>query len=188
MIKHNTSAQYCPQSNGKAERLNRALIEKARCMMITLGINNNLWVAAINTTNYLRNISPSSCLNGMSPHEALYKKLAKVKHLRIFGSKAYPLILSKRNDKFDQVAKDNCIFIGYPEKEGIYWLLDKNTHKTFRSRDVKINEWISNNEESEISIVSQFDPIEMAEVKIKEEDSEEELNKSQEDEEDKEND
>ena len=33
-IKHNTSVEYCHQSNGKAERLNRTLLEKARCMII----------------------------------------------------------------------------------------------------------------------------------------------------------
>jgi transposase InsO family protein len=31
-IIHNTSVAYCPQSNEKAERLNRTLVEKARCM------------------------------------------------------------------------------------------------------------------------------------------------------------
>ena len=38
-IKHNTSVAYCPQSNGKAERLNRTLIEKARCMLITANVH-----------------------------------------------------------------------------------------------------------------------------------------------------
>ena len=32
-IKHNTSVEYCPQSNGKAERLNLTLLIKARCML-----------------------------------------------------------------------------------------------------------------------------------------------------------
>ncbi len=32
-IIHLRSVPYCPQSNGKAERLNRILIEKASCMM-----------------------------------------------------------------------------------------------------------------------------------------------------------
>ena len=54
-IKHNTLVAYCPQSNGKAERLNRTLVEKARCMLITAGLDNSLWVAATNTANYLRN-------------------------------------------------------------------------------------------------------------------------------------
>ncbi len=40
---------YCPQSNGKAERFNRTLIEKARCMMKAANIPQYLWTAAVET-------------------------------------------------------------------------------------------------------------------------------------------
>ena len=70
-IKHSTSVAYCPQSDRKAERLNRTLIEKARCMLITANCHISLWGAAIQTANYLRNLSPSSALNSKSPYEAL---------------------------------------------------------------------------------------------------------------------
>ncbi len=40
-IIHNTSVAYCPQSNDKAERLNRTLVEKARCMLISAGMLYN---------------------------------------------------------------------------------------------------------------------------------------------------
>jgi hypothetical protein len=59
-IKHLTSVANCPQSNGKAERLNLTLLMKARCMLNGANLNFNLWTAAIDTANYLRNRSPSS--------------------------------------------------------------------------------------------------------------------------------
>ena len=68
-IKHNTSVEYCPQSNRKAERVNRTLITKARCMLIEANVGLNLWTAAVETANYLRNRSPSSVLHGKSPYE-----------------------------------------------------------------------------------------------------------------------
>ena len=170
-IKHNTSVPYCPQSNGKAERLNRTLLEKARCMMITAGVSNNLWVAAVNTANYLRNITPSAALNGSSPYEILHNKLPKLNHLKIFGCEAYPLILTKRNDKFDKVAKDNCIFIGYTDKEGIYWLLDKSNNKVFRSRDVKFNGQMFNKQD--ITTISKTNN-EIAEIRLDNEEEEDE--------------
>jgi len=150
-IKHNTSVAGCPQSNGKAERLNRTLVEKARCMLITAGLNNNLWGAAIVTANYLRNLSPSAPLNNKSPYEVYYGKLPKISHLKIFGCKAYPLDLDKNKDKFAPRSKKNCILIGYGEKEGIYWILDKKTNKAFRSRDVKFDEDLDEIAEIEIS-------------------------------------
>ena len=139
-IIHNTSVAYVPQSNGKAERLNRTLVEKARCMIISSNVDLSLWSAAIDTANYLRNRSPSSLLNGMTPYEALYNKKPKIKHLIIFGSDAYPLELTNKRDKFEPTAKSNCIMIGYGNKEGIYWIFDKINRKAFRSRDVKFNE------------------------------------------------
>ena len=73
-IKHNTSVEYCPQSNGKAERLNRTLVEKARCMLITSKLDNNLWGAAVTAANYLRNLSPCAALDGKSSYEEIYNK------------------------------------------------------------------------------------------------------------------
>ena len=65
-------------------------------MIISQEINFNLLGAAINTANYLRNISLSSVLNGKSPHQVkfqkiIFKKLPKLNHLRIFCCQAYPL-------------------------------------------------------------------------------------------------
>jgi transposase InsO family protein len=77
-IKHLTSVAYCPQSNGKAERLNLTLLMKARCMLNGANLNFNLWAAAIDTANYLRNRSPSSVLNNKTPYENFmvnYRKL-----------------------------------------------------------------------------------------------------------------
>ena len=70
----------------------------------------------------------------------MFNKLPKINHLRIFRSEAYPLDLNKKGDKFEPAAKRNYILIGYGDKEGIYWLLNKSTSKVFRSRDVKLNE------------------------------------------------
>lgn len=80
--------------NGKAERLNRTLIEKARCMLIATNCHLNLWLAALDTANFLRNRSPSSALNVKSPFEVFYGVLPKLSHLRVFGCEAYPLNLN----------------------------------------------------------------------------------------------
>ena len=139
-IKHNTSVSYCSQSNGKSERLNLTLIEKARCMLIQANLENNMWGAAILTANYLRNISPSEPLNGKSPFEVRFNRLPNIQHLRVFGCKAYPLKLNNKESSYAPVAKENCILIGYGDKEGIYWILDRSKNKAFRSRDVRFDE------------------------------------------------
>jgi hypothetical protein len=139
-IIHYTSVPYCPQSNGKSERLNRTLIEKARCMMIAADVPQYLWTAAVETANYLRNRSPSSILLSHTPYEKFNNNLPKLSHLKVFGCDAYPLELTNQGSKFEPRAKKHCIMIGYGKKEGIYWIYDKTNKKIFASRDVKFNE------------------------------------------------
>jgi hypothetical protein len=124
---------YCPQSNGKAERLNRTLIEKARCMIIAANKPQYLWTAEVETANYLRNRSPSSILLNKTPYENYHKVLPNLSHLRIFGCEAYPLDLNNSASKFEARAKKNCIMIGYGKSEGIYWIFDKKNTKIFIS-------------------------------------------------------
>jgi len=139
-IKHQTSVAHCPQSNGKAERLNLTLLMKARCMLNCAKVDYKLWTAAIDTANYLRNRSPSSILNGKTPYEQLFGKQPKIKHLRVFGCDAYPLNLNAGKNKFESRAIENCIMIWYGGSEGIYWIFNKQNNQIFRSRDVKFNE------------------------------------------------
>ena len=69
-----------------------------------------------------------------------FTRLPQIKHLRVFGSDAYPLNLNSGKDKFEPRAVENCKMVGYGEKEGIYWIYDNRNHKLFRSRDVQFNE------------------------------------------------
>ena len=46
-IRHETSAPHTPEQNGSAERLNRALLEPVRCMIIESGLPACLWAEAI---------------------------------------------------------------------------------------------------------------------------------------------
>jgi hypothetical protein len=157
-IKHNTSVEYCPQSNGKAEGLNRTLIERARCMILEANVSLKLWTVAVDTANYLRNRSPSEAINGKTPYELMYKSLPKIKHLKIFGCAAYPLDTEKKNDKFEATAHKNCIMVGYGDKEGIYWIYNKENNKIFRSRDVKFNEEsvLTHSTEVEFDVITQI--------------------------------
>jgi transposase InsO family protein len=50
-IKHQLSVTHCPQSTGKAERLNLTLLMRARCILNCAKVEFKLWAAAIDTAN-----------------------------------------------------------------------------------------------------------------------------------------
>ena len=156
-IKHLTSVEYVAQSNGKAERLNRTLLEKVRTMLLTAKLEVYMWGAAVLAANYLRNRSPCKTINFKTPYELMFDKKPSLSHLRIFGCKAYPLILNKKRNKFEPTAQTNCVMAVYDESEGIYWVFNKSNRSMFRSRDLKFNEqMISKNENLHENLESDF--------------------------------
>ena len=57
-IRHEFTAPYSPQQNGIAESKNRTLKEMANAMLISSGLNQNMWGEAILSANYLLNKIP----------------------------------------------------------------------------------------------------------------------------------
>ncbi|GBP08162.1 Retrovirus-related Pol polyprotein from transposon TNT 1-94 [Eumeta japonica] len=64
-----TSTPYTPQQNGLSERMNRTLLEKARCMLINANLQKSLWAEAIRTAAYITNRTPTRALNYKTPEE-----------------------------------------------------------------------------------------------------------------------
>ncbi len=156
-IKHGTSVARTPQSNGKIERLNRTLTEKARTLLHTSGLEPSFWGAAILTANYLRNRSPCKNIQFRTPFEEMFGVKPKLNHIKVFGCKCYPHIKSVQS-KFEPTAMDNCYLIGY-DNDGTYWIYNKVTCKTFRARDIKFNEskFMSDNNSSDVLLFDELD-------------------------------
>lgn len=57
-IRLENSAPYSPQQNGKAERMNRTLMEMARCLLIEAQLPKKHWVFAIKMGAYIHNRRP----------------------------------------------------------------------------------------------------------------------------------
>ncbi|CAJ2648559.1 unnamed protein product [Trifolium pratense] len=128
-----------PEQNGVAERMNRTLNERARCIRIQSGLPKVFWAEAINTAAYLINRGPSVPLNYQLPEEVWSGKEVKLSHLRIFGCVSYILIDSCNRDKLDPKAR-KCYFIGYGSDMYGYRFWDDQNKKIIRSRNVTFNE------------------------------------------------
>lgn len=67
-IVHQTSCPYTPQLNGVAERMNRTLVEKVRCMLNDAQLLKKFWAEVFSTAAYLVNRSDM-----VTPEEAWSK-------------------------------------------------------------------------------------------------------------------
>ena len=64
-IKHEPTSPHSPQSNGKAERLNRTLNEHVRAMLFQANMPKSFWAEAMATAAYLINRLPSDAVDAI---------------------------------------------------------------------------------------------------------------------------
>ncbi|KAH9764272.1 hypothetical protein KPL70_001465 [Citrus sinensis] len=137
-IARHRTVTYTPQQNGLAERMNRTIIERVRCMLLNANLSKGFWAEAVTTAAYLINRSPSSALGFKTPQELWSGKPPDLSNLRIFGCPAYAHL--KQGKLEPRVVKG--YFLGYPEGIKGYkiWTLNGKPSRILISRDVTFDE------------------------------------------------
>lgn len=102
---------YNHQQNGRAERLNRTLEDRARSMLQASGLPKTFWSEAILCATYLLNRSPTSATNKI-PAEEWYQKSVELGKLRTFGCVCYIHVPDEKRQKFDSKSCKG-IMVGY---------------------------------------------------------------------------
>lgn len=126
---------FTPQLNGKSERKNRTIMERARAMLYEAEVAKELWGEAVLVSTYLINRSPKNDMT-VTPYEAWTSRKPNLDNIAIFGCVAF----AKRNNylkKLDERSKE-FIFVGY-NSHG-YRLWDPEMRKIVTSRDVIFRE------------------------------------------------
>src|SRR6266404_7298887 len=91
-----------PQQNGKAERFNRTILEKALAMLHTAGLSLGFWECAVQTAVHVYNRSPTRTLKWCTPYERWNSgQIPNISHIRIFGCKGYMHIPADKRRKLD---------------------------------------------------------------------------------------
>ena len=125
------------QQNGVAERMNRTLLEKVRCMLSNAGLGKQFWAEAIMYASHLINRLPSAALNGKTPLEVWSGKTTNdYDTLRVFGSTAYYHV---KESKLDPRAK-KALFMGVTSGVKGYRLWCLSSKKIIYSKDVTFDE------------------------------------------------
>ncbi|KAL4296424.1 hypothetical protein GQ457_12G004830 [Hibiscus cannabinus] len=135
-IRHQRTPPKTPQLNGLAERMNRTLFERVRCLLSDAKLPRSFWAEALNTVAHVINLSPSVPLRGDVPDSVWFGKDVSYDHMRVFCCKAFVDVPKDERSKLD-VKTRQCIFIGYGlDGEFGYRLYDPVQKKLVRSRDV----------------------------------------------------
>lgn len=138
-ILHQKSNSYTPEQNGLAERFNRTIVEKAKCLLFDAKMGKEFWAEASNTAVYLHNRTVLPALNDKTPYEVWTGYKPDISHLRIFGSRVMVHVAKEKRQKWDKKSEEQ-ILVGYPEDIKGYRVYSPITKKFSTSRDVMIME------------------------------------------------
>jgi len=136
-VRHETSAPYTPQQNGKAERLNRTLLEKVRSMLADSAVPKEYWHEALSVASFVRNRSPVSG-KSKTPFESMTGVVPDVSLLRVFGCDVFVHVPKVKCDKLDPRASKGT-FLGYEPNSKAYRILAQDG-RIIVSRDVQFHE------------------------------------------------
>jgi hypothetical protein len=139
-IEHRLTMPGSPQQNGKAERFNRTIMDKAMAMLHTASLPNGFWEYAVSTAVHTYNCTPSRTLKWQTPVEAWKPgKVPDVSYFRVFGCKAYMHVPADKRRKLDAKAIE-VMLVGYEPGSKGYQLWDKHIRSVKLSRDVTFDE------------------------------------------------
>ena len=139
-IEHHLTMPGSPQQNGKAERFNRTIMDKAMAMLHTADLPNGFWEFAVSTAVHIYNRTPSRMLKWRTPVETWKPgQVPDVSYFRVFGCKGYMHVPADKRRKLDAKAIEVTL-VGYEPGSKGYQLWDKHTRSVKLSRDVTFDE------------------------------------------------
>ncbi|KAL2487477.1 Uncharacterized protein Adt_32233 [Abeliophyllum distichum] len=75
-IERHRSVRFTPQQNGVAERMNKTIMNKVRCLLISSGVPKGFWGEAVATAVYLISRCPSSAIQSKTPKKTVEREIS----------------------------------------------------------------------------------------------------------------
>ncbi|GBP19524.1 Retrovirus-related Pol polyprotein from transposon TNT 1-94 [Eumeta japonica] len=127
-IIHQTTVYYTPEQNGKAERVNRTLVEAARTMLHAKNLHKKLWAEAVNTAAFVLNRTVYAHI----PNEKRRKVDKKAEKGLMVGygeeTKGYRIYFTEKNFVF--IKRDVVFLNKEKDKEKETIMLDLDSQST----------------------------------------------------------
>jgi len=117
-IQQQLTPPYTPEMNGKAERLNRTLMERVRAMLEEAQLPGGFWPEAVRAAAHVIVRSPAAG-RAATPLQLFSGQPPSVAHLRVFGAAATVLVPRQQRTKVDMVSQRG-VMVGYA-RQGAGW-------------------------------------------------------------------
>jgi len=137
-IDHQLTAPYMSAHNGRAERLHRTLLGKARAMRLACNAPAFLWDEFCATAAYLMTLTAATANNGKTPYELWFGRKPSLSHLKEIGCRAFALHIPALSKIYQRSAP--CVLIGYAPHSKAYRLWDPASSRIFNSFHVSFTE------------------------------------------------
>ena len=102
-------------------------------------LDKRFWGEAAMTAIHVKNRLPSPKLKSKTPFKIVHKSKPSVKHMRVFGFRAYVLTPKEKRLKWDPKSRVG-VFVGYEEVSKAYRVYDIDAQRVVISRDVTFDE------------------------------------------------
>lgn len=161
-VAHQKTAPFNPEQYGLAERMNRSIMEKVRCMLYGASLSKDFWAEAVKYAVDVINVLPNAANRENCPDEIWFGLKPNLKKFKVFGCKAYAHIPDQRRTQLE-MKSTKCIFIGFPENTNAYKLYNTSTKNVIISRNAVFFEK-QENDENETTTVKSNGNFDMAEA------------------------
>jgi len=141
-IRHERTAPYTSEQNGKSKRDNRTIVECTRTLLHAKDLSKFLWTEAVNTAVYMLNkISKASNDKHMTAYKAWTGRKPNLQHVRVFGS--YMHVPKQFTTKFDARSKRMLVVepkrISQLQAIRLYQKENRRVKKCRNSRKVRLH-------------------------------------------------
>nr|GEY59349.1 zinc finger, CCHC-type [Tanacetum cinerariifolium] len=133
------TSPYSLKQNGIVERRNRSVMSTTRSMLKAMHMPQNFWAEATRHAVYVLNRVATKALKDSTPYEALKGRKPNMRHLRVFGCKAYVKVTKPHLKKLDDRSRE-LVYLGTKPRSNAYRLFDPVTKDMIVSRYVKFKE------------------------------------------------
>jgi hypothetical protein len=141
-IKILQSVPHQPQQNGRAERFNRTIMDKAQALRLDACLPQSWWEFAVLHAVHLYNRTPIQRLKWLTPFQIIHDETPDVSHLRVFGSAAYVFLPEDIRANKLAPKSELMVFLGYPDGVKGYLFMRLHNNSLFTGATALFDEGV----------------------------------------------